>query len=313
MDLKSALKKGEAILKAVNNKSASNDARVILSNVLNCSKIFLIANYDYQLTEDEEAKFAELIELRAKGVPLQYITGKQEFMSLQFRVNSNVLIPRQETEILVETIIDYIKNKRGILKERNAVSKKNTNSGNKADSVSINRSDDISILEIGTGSGCIAVSLAYYIQNCFITATDISEDAIQTARLNASLNGVKEKIDFVVSDLFENVGNKKFDAIVSNPPYIAKKDIESLDVEVKKYEPIIALDGGIDGLDFYRAIIQKAPDYLKEDGILVFEIGYNQARDVACLMERDFSNIRIIKDLDKNDRVVIGGIDIERI
>jgi len=313
LDLKSALKKGEAILKAVNNKSASNDARVILSNVLNCSKIFLIANYDYQLTEDEEAKFAELIELRAKGVPLQYITGKQEFMSLQFRVNSNVLIPRQETEILVETIIDYIKNKRGILKERNAVSKKNTNSGNKADSVSINRSDDISILEIGTGSGCIAVSLAYYIQNCFITATDISEDAIQTARLNASLNGVKEKIDFVVSDLFENVGNKKFDAIVSNPPYIAKKDIESLDVEVKKYEPIIALDGGIDGLDFYRAIIQKAPDYLKEDGILVFEIGYNQARDVACLMERDFSNIRIIKDLDKNDRVVIGGIDIERI
>jgi len=313
LDLKSALKKGEAILKAVNNKSASNDARVILSNVLNCSKIFLIANYDYQLTEDEEAKFAELIELRAKGVPLQYITGKQEFMSLQFRVNSNVLIPRQETEILVETIIDYIKNKRGILKERNAVSKKNTNSGNKADSVSINRSDDISILEIGTGSGCIAVSLAYYIQDCFITATDISEDAIQTARLNASLNGVKEKIDFVVSDLFENVGNKKFDAIVSNPPYIAKKDIESLDVEVKKYEPIIALDGGIDGLDFYRAIIQKAPDYLKEDGILVFEIGYNQARDVACLMERDFSNIRIIKDLDKNDRVVIGGIDIERI
>ena len=313
MDLKSALKKGEAILKAVNNKSASNDARVILSNVLNCSKIFLIANYDYQLTEDEEAKFAELIELRAKGVPLQYITGKQEFMSLQFKVNSNVLIPRQETEILVETIIDYIKNKRGILKERNAVSKKNTNSGNKADSVSINRSDDISILEIGTGSGCIAVSLAYYIQDCFITATDISEDAIQTARLNASLNGVKEKIDFVVSDLFENVGNKKFDAIVSNPPYIAKKDIESLDVEVKKYEPIIALDGGIDGLDFYRAIIQKAPDYLKEDGILVFEIGYNQARDVACLMERDFSNIRIIKDLDKNDRVVIGGIDIERI
>ena len=263
MDLKSALKKGEAILKAVNNKSASNDARVILSNVLNCSKIFLIANYDYQLTEDEEAKFAELIELRAKGVPLQYITGKQEFMSLQFKVNSNVLIPRQETEILVETIIDYIKNKRGILKERNAVSKKNTNSGNKADSVSINRSDDISILEIGTGSGCIAVSLAYYIQDCFITATDISEDAIQTARLNASLNGVKEKIDFVVSDLFENVGNKKFDAIVSNPPYIAKKDIESLDVEVKKYEPIIALDGGIDGLDFYRAIIQKAPDYLK--------------------------------------------------
>jgi len=313
LDLKSALKKGEAILKAVNNKSASNDARVILSNVLNCSKIFLIANYDYQLTEDEEAKFAELIELRAKGVPLQYITGKQEFMSLQFKVNSNVLIPRQETEILVETIIDYIKNKRGILKERNAVSKKNTNSGNKADSVSINRSDDISILEIGTGSGCIAVSLAYYIQDCFITATDISEDAIQTARLNASLNGVKEKIDFVVSDLFENVGNKKFDAIVSNPPYIAKKDIESLDVEVKKYEPIIALDGGIDGLDFYRAIIQKAPDYLKEDGILVFEIGYNQARDVACLMERDFSNIRIIKDLDKNDRVVIGGIDIERI
>lgn len=313
MDLKSALKKGEAILKAVNNKSASNDARVILSNVLNCSKIFLIANYDYQLTEDEEAKFAELIELRAKGVPLQYITGKQEFMSLQFKVNSNVLIPRQETEILVETIIDYIKNKRGILKERNAVSKKNTNSGNKAGSVSIDKSDDISILEIGTGSGCIAVSLAYYIQNCFITATDISEDAIQTARLNASLNGVKEKIDFVVSDLFENVGNKKFDAIVSNPPYIAKKDIESLDVEVKKYEPIIALDGGIDGLDFYRAIIQKAPDYLKEDGILVFEIGYNQARDVACLMERDFSNIRIIKDLDKNDRVVIGGIDIERI
>ena len=298
MDIKSTLKKGEAILRAVNNKSASNDARVLLSHVLNCSQTFLISHYDYQLSKDEEAKFAEFIELRAKGVPLQYITGKQEFMSLHFKVNPHVLIPRQETEILVETIIDYVRNRRSTLKNSKSI---------------LNKKNTLNILDIGTGSGCIAISLAYYIQNCFIIATDISKDALETARLNASLNGVDGKIDFVVSDLFEKIGSKKFDIIVSNPPYIAKKDLERLDSEVKDYEPATALDGGEDGLDFYRAIIPKAPFYLKEGGILAFEIGYNQARDVVCLMEKFFSDIRIIKDLDKNDRVVIGGISSERI
>lgn len=281
------LKKGEALLKAANNQWAANDSRVLLSFALNRDKTFLLSHYDYQLTADEKANFEKLIELRAKGMPLQYITGQQEFMSLKFLVNSHVLIPRQETEILVETIVEYAEK--------------------------LGKSSNISILEIGTGSGCIAVSLAFYIKNCFVTAVDISEEALQTAKSNAVLNGVDKKINFILSDLFENVGNNKFDIIVSNPPYIRKEELAQLDIEVREYEPITALDGGMDGLDFYRAIVEEAPAYLKDKGLLAFEIGYNQAKDVACLMENYFSDIKIIKDLDKNDRVVIGGMDLERI
>ena len=282
MDLKSILHKGTDVLKAAHNQSAATDSRVLLSFVLNCDKTFLFSHDDYMLSQDEKKKFEELIRLRAQGMPLQYITGCQEFMSLEFLVNSHVLIPRQETEILVDTLINYISN--------------------------LNKPDYINILEIGTGSGCIAISFAYYIKNCFITAVDISKNAINMAELNAVLNGVNNRINFVLSDLFENIGNNKYDIIVSNPPYISKKEIENLHIEVKDYEPILALDGGIDGLDFYRTIIGKAPNYLKYNGLLAFEIGYDQGEKVACLMEKHFSNIKIIKDLDKNDRIVTGNL-----
>ena len=283
LDIKTILRKGTDILKAVNNQSAVTDSRVILSYVLNCGNVFLYSHSDYMLTECEMKKFKELIQLRSEGTPLQHITGCQEFMSLDFTVNSNVLIPRQETEILVETLINYANN----LKTTDKIK-------------------HIKILDIGTGSGCIAISLAFYIKNCYIEAVDISGDAINLAKHNAALNGVDNRITFILSDLFEDIGNNKFDIIVSNPPYIEKKQIDNLQTEVKDYEPILALDGGADGLDFYRKIIGKAVYYLNNNGLLAFEIGYNQAKDVTCLMEQNFSKIEVIKDLDKNDRVVMG-------
>lgn len=292
MNIESALKKAINILKNTQNISPAVDAGVILCFVLNCSKIYLFTHYDYKLDSKEIETYFTLIDMRAGGTPIQYITGQKEFMSLNFTVNPGVLIPRPETEVLVESVIDYIKN---CIPENNIYRK--------------HIDEWFDILDIGTGSGCIAVSLAYHIKNCHITAVDISTEALDIARLNACSNGVIDKITFIISDLFEKLNNSTFDIIVSNPPYISSHEIRNLQIEVRDHEPIAALDGGQDGLYYYKKIIESAPCFLNKGGLLAFEVGWDQAYQVADLMEKQFSKIEIIKDLAKINRVVMGAFN----
>ncbi len=268
---------GKQYLKQCNIET-SIDAQVILMYVLNFSKIDLFLKNKVIVTTDEQNKYIELLKKRGKGVPTQYIVGKQEFMSLDFLVNEETLIPRADTEILVETILNVDKNIKYIL-------------------------------DIGTGTGCIPISLLHYSKDMKALAIDINLRALELAEHNACINNVEDRITFIQSDLFSNLPDKfinKFDAIVSNPPYIPTEDIESLMKEVKDYEPYIALNGGIDGLDFYRKITIQSQKYLKSGGFIFYEIGYNQAKDVSCILENSgFTNIHIIKDLSGLDRVIM--------
>ena len=278
MILKDVLQKGIEILKSCDNEAPALEAGVILSFSVKKDKIYLYTHSNDEISDAELTVYLNLIQERANGKPLQYITGHQEFMSLDFKVGTEVLIPRSDTETLVEAVIAESK---------------------KMDQLTIE------IMDIGTGSGCIAISLAHFIDNSRVTAVDISPKALELAEINARQLKVRNKITFIESNLFDEI-NVKFDIIVSNPPYIETNQIKRLQTEVKDYEPLNALDGGKDGLDFYREITRKAPDYLKPKGLLAFEIGYTQANEVKLMMEKEFEQIIILKDLSGNDRVVMG-------
>lgn len=278
--VKDAFEKGISILKNANNMTPVLEAGVILCFVLKCDKTYIYSHSDSIMPDAEVSGYFDCIEKRASGIPLQYITGQQEFMSLMFNVSPDVLIPRQDTEVLVETVMDYAKR--------------------------IDRGS-VRILDIGTGSGCIAVSLAYFLKNSLLTAVDISQAALDMACSNAEKAGVSNRVRFLKSNLFKNLcENERFDIIVSNPPYIMTGDMENLQVEVKCHEPVAALDGGPDGLEFYRSIIGDAPGFLSDKGLLSFEVGFNQSKQVALLMQDRFYGIKIIKDLSNIERVVIG-------
>ena len=257
------------------------DVEILLQKVLDVDRLYILLNLEKTLSEDEQRLFNKFINERLNNRPIAYIVENREFMGLDFYVKEGVLIPRPDTEILVEEVIELAKNK-----------------GN------------INILDIGTGSGAITVSLAKYLDNANITSVDISEIALEIGKINAVNNKVDSKINFVKSDLFTNIDkNMKFDIIVSNPPYIKREVIETLDKQVKDFEPYNALEGGIDGLDFYRAITMQAKDYLKKDGILAYEVGHDQSEDVSKLMYKyGYTNIYTRKDLQQIDRVVIGSI-----
>lgn len=223
-------------------------------------------------SKEEQKKYLELIRLRKKHIPLQHLTGEQEFMGLSFRVNENVLVPRQDTECLVELALDYVKDKK--------------------------------VLDMCTGSGCIAISLLHYGKPGECHGADISSKALEVARQNAEKNHVN--LILIKSNLFENI-SQKYDVIVSNPPYIPPKVIEGLMEEVREHEPRIALDGGEDGLDFYRQITIKAKEFMNKGGYLFYEIGCDQAGDVIRIMqEAGFKNVRCQKDYAGNDRVIFG-------
>ncbi len=294
MVLKDVIADATKQLKLANIEAPALEAGVILCSVLCCDRIFLYSHDDYEVKPDEYSKYTDLIRDRINGRPLQYITGHQEFMSLDFMVTPSVLIPRQDTEVLVESVI-------------NCLGKSGT--------------EDKVILDIGTGSGCIAVSLAYYIKESRMFAMDISPSALKVARVNARSAGVEDRISFITGDIFEGLRGVDwtnpiesklskpqtlyFDGIVSNPPYIQSSHVVTLERQVRDYEPYAALNGGADGLDFYRCIVNEAVQYLKPGALLAFEVGIGQADDVVRLMEDAFNNIRIIKDLAQIDRVVL--------
>ena len=274
MKIKEVLEYGKNNL--IEKEEGLRISKMLLKHLINVSDSYLIINSDKELELSYEEKFKEGIELLKKGKPLQYITNYQEFMGLPFYVDSNVLIPQPDTEILVEEALEILKKD---LKNK-------------------------SVLDLCTGSGAIGISIAKY-SECSVTMSDISENALEIAKKNATSNEVIDKCNFVLSDMFENI-DEKFDIIVSNPPYIKTEVINTLDVEVQN-EPHLALDGGEDGLNFYRIISENAYKHLNKDGILALEIGYDQKEEVISLLEKvgQYTNIYCKKDLENNDRVVI--------
>lgn len=274
--IKDILLKYKKILKENNFNMYSLDVEILLMNVTNFNKTQLYLNSEYILSDNQFENFKKLFNRRLENEPIAYIIGKCEFMGMDFILNKDTLIPRPDTEILVEKSIEII----------NKYSFKN-------------------VLDIGTGSGAIAISLAKYC-NIYVDAIDINENALKIAKKNAKKNNVKN-INFIKSDIFSNI-NDKYDVIVSNPPYIETNTIKNLDISVKNYEPILALDGGANGLVFYEKIVDSVSKYLNKDGYLIFEIGYNQAKKVENIMKERFCNITILKDLSKLDRVIFGNI-----
>ena len=252
-------------------------SKILLKNILNVDSSYLLINSEKEVNKETENKYKKGIEDLKSGKPLQYITKKQEFMGLDFYVDENVLIPQPDTEELVEEN----KKKSQELKDR------------------------INVLDICTGSGAIGVSIAKNVTNVNVTMSDISENALMVAKKNAKTNEVLDKCKFIKSDMFQNI-EEKYDVIISNPPYIKSKIIKTLEKEVQN-EPLIALDGGDDGLDFYKIIIQTAYKHLKKNGILALEIGYDQKEEVINLIKENekYMNIYSKKDLAGNDRIII--------
>lgn len=277
MTISEAIKKGMIELKNENIEEPKLKSRLLMQSILNQTRQYVIVNDMEELEKNKEEQYFSAIKILKKGIPIEHITHQKEFMKLNFFVDKNVLIPRQDTEILVEEVIK-------IAQKTNA--KK--------------------ILDLCTGSGAIAVSLAKYLPQSEITAIDISNDALKIAKKNAVSNNVENQITFISSDMFTNLNEEKFDIIVSNPPYIKTNVIDNLDIQVKN-EPHIALDGGKDGLYFYKKIINESYQYLKYKGFLCLEIGFDQKIDVIEIIENtnNFDGTYSKKDLYDNDRIII--------
>lgn len=275
MTIKETLTKGMIMLKSNNIESPKLKARLLLQYILKKSRQYLIVYDNEEVGKKEQWEYFVNIEKLTKGVPLQHITHTQEFMKMDFYVDENVLIPRPDTEILVEEVIQIARTM-----------------------------DKPRILDLCTGSGAIAISIAKYVPNAVVYAVDISEKALEVAMDNA--RRLKANVKFIKSNLFKDLKEMKFDIIVSNPPYIKKDDIQFLSDEVQK-EPEIALDGGYDGLDFYRKISRQAIEYLKFGSYLCFEIGFDQKIDVIDIIEKEehYTGTYCKKDLYGNDRIIV--------
>lgn len=265
---------GKEQLQKAGITDAELDARLLLEFICHTDRNALYAHGDQEIEDEKMQDFLQLIEKRAVHIPLQHLTGEQNFMGLDFLVNEHVLIPRQDTEILVEEIMRDLH-------------------------------DGIRILDMCTGSGCILLSLLHYSNDCSGVGVDVSEDALAVARQNADRLAEKQAV-FIQSDLFEKVEGS-FDLIVSNPPYIRSQEIAGLMPEVREHEPHLALDGKDDGLHFYREIIKGAMPHLKRGGQLFFEIGYDQGKAVQALLAANgYTEIAVVKDYAGLDRVVYG-------
>ncbi|MBQ4559304.1 MAG: peptide chain release factor N(5)-glutamine methyltransferase [Tyzzerella sp.] len=275
MTLKEAYEYGQVQLKNAQIEDADLDAWYLLEYVTGVSRTMYFMDMNREVSEEEEREYFRCVETRATHVPLQHITGVQEFMGLPFYVNEHVLVPRQDTEVLVESVLDILE-------------------------------PEMRVLDMCTGSGCILISLMKLcnLANVIGVGADISEEALRVSRKNAEQLGVEAT--WIHSDLFSKVEGQ-YDVIVSNPPYIRTSVIEGLKEEVKFHDPFIALDGKEDGLYFYRRIVDESPNYLKKGGKLYFEIGHDQGDDVSGLMKvAGFSGVTVKKDLAGLDRVVFG-------
>ncbi len=283
MKIKDILSQGISILKENNIEDANMKARIVLADLLGKNKEYLMIHEDDDIKEGLNRIFLNKIERLKNLEPLQYVINKQDFMGLELYVDKNVLIPQPDTENLVEEVILLSDKKRKYIR------------------------DEIRILDLCTGSGAIAISLSKLIKKSLVYASDISKNALKIAEENSIKNHAN--VLFIESDLFDNISKLyKFDIIVSNPPYIESEVIKTLSEEVQN-EPILALDGGKDGLEFYRKIAKEAKEYIDSEGYLAFEIGYNQRLAVEnILKENGYQNVYSRKDLGGNDRIVVGQI-----
>jgi len=281
MRIKECLKKGIEELDIIGIEDGVLKAKLLMANIIGMPKEYLFIHEDEELEAEVEKEFSKQIDELAKNTPLQYLTRTQEFMGLNFYVNENVLIPRSDTEVLVEEVLK-----------------------------NIDRSKKVRILDMCTGSGIIGISLAKFCNNVEVWCVDKSDSALEVAYENAKFHGVANKMDFISSDMFRDLSDlcdirkMKFDIIVSNPPYIESETINTLNKDVQK-EPLMALDGGEDGLDFYRIIADNACDFLNENGQIFVEIGYNQGESVMKIFKEKFNNVNCVKDLAGLDRVIV--------
>jgi release factor glutamine methyltransferase len=281
--VREALQQGTELLSRMGVESARLDAEVLLGKVLAARREEIYVDAHIPLRADAEALYYSMLQRRARREPIAYITGRREFWSLDFLVTPDVLVPRPETELLVEIGLKWAKSQ---------------------------TSDSrLTILDLGTGSGAIAVSLARELNDVEIWATDLSASALEIAEANAMLHSVREKIHFLQGDLFEPLDGLEafFDMIVSNPPYVRSDDIRDLPPEVRDWEPGLALDGGLDGLDFYRHIIRQGHIYLKGKGFMAFEIGSDIGEEVSALFARGgcYSEASLYQDCSGKDRVTV--------
>lgn len=274
MTLGQLLAEGRRKLKAAQIGEWDLDAWYLLEHVTGCTRSAYLLCPEKEVSAYQAQQYEELIQKRSIHVPLQHLTGSQEFMGLSFYVNENVLIPRQDTEILVEEALKYIR-------------------------------EGMHILDMCTGSGCILLSILKLKKKVTGTGADLSKPALWVAERNR--DALEVEAEFLESNLFEKV-TARYDCILSNPPYIPSRVVDTLMEEVRDHEPRQALDGREDGLYFYRKITEQSPEYLKPGGMLFFEIGYDQAEAVKSLMETDFTDVRVVKDLAGLDRVVYGSL-----
>ena len=276
MNIEIAIKKACQELKNNQIGSALLDSELLLSKAIKKDRKFILLNLDKELNQNEQDNFKSLILKRSKGKPLAYLTGTKSFWKYDFKVNEKVLIPRPDTEIMIEQVLKIYKNK-----------------------------NYLNFLEVGIGSGCIALSILKEKKTFLGTGIDLSQDCIEICRYNAKKLGVNNRIKLFKSDV-DNLIFRKYDLIVSNPPYIKKFDLNKLSREVVNYEPKLALDGGLEGLSVIRKVIKKSSELIKLNGKLILEIGYDQREPVIKMLnENNFYNNRILKDLAKNDRCII--------
>ena len=300
MKLKELIDLSKNDLQKRNIQDSNIKIKLLIEYVFNIKKDQIILNYDNEIKNDKILEFNSLLDKIKNGVPIQYIRNKQEFMGLNFYVNDKVLIPQPDTETLVEEVIKYCNM---IRKNNYEISVENYKENNNKD-YSKNNNKKIKILDLCTGSGIIGISLCKYLENVEMYASYISIEALDKTKKNAGDNNVSVK--FIQSDMFDKIEENEFNIIVSNPPYIESSVINNLSREVQN-EPKLALDGGEDGLKFYKIIAENANKYLNENGIIFLEIGYDQKEKVEKIFSdyNYYSDIKCIKDLSGNDRVII--------
>ncbi len=268
----------EANIKLEKNKIKTSklDAEILLSKVINKNREFIILNLNKEIKYQDYTRYKEFVKERFNGKPIAYIVGKKFFWKYEFNIDNNVLIPRPDTEIIIENALKIYKNKK-----------------------------NINFLDIGTGSGCILLSILKDKKKSFGTGIDISSDCIKLCEINAEKLGVKNRVKLFKSDI-DNFNFGKYDLIISNPPYIKKLDLKYLDRDIINFEPKLALDGGLDGMSEIRKVINKSSELIKKKGKLIIEIAYNQKYDVMKILKsKGFYIDKIIKDLGKNDRCII--------